>query len=163
MGSQRAWHDSATQQWNRDILIVQQPPLQIRMIVYKCIKHIKVLVTQSCPTLCKPMDCTPPGSTVHAISQARILEWVAISFSRGSSQPRDWTQVSCIAGRFFTVWATREAHKHVKSQLNKRKEACLVEDTPRIYIYKYTYIHIFGIYKYVLNEWLNNPLSFSSL
>ena len=50
----------------------------------------------------------PPGSPVHGISQARILEWVAISSSRGSSQPRDWTQVSHIAGRFFTIGATRE-------------------------------------------------------
>ena len=55
------------------------------------------------------MDCSPPGSSVHEIFQARILEWVAISFSRGSSQPRDRNQVSCIAGRFFTDWATREA------------------------------------------------------
>ena len=55
------------------------------------------------------MDCSPPGSSVHEIFQARILEWVAISFSRGSPQPRDWTQVSCTAGRFFTNWAAREA------------------------------------------------------
>ena len=55
------------------------------------------------------MDCSPPGFSVNRILQARILEWVAIPFSRGSSQPRDWTQVSCIASRFFTVWATREA------------------------------------------------------
>ena len=55
------------------------------------------------------MDCSPPGSSVHGILQARILEWVAISFSRGSSWPRNWTQVSCIAGRFLTYWATREA------------------------------------------------------
>ena len=55
-----------------------------------------------CPTLCDPMDCNPPGSSVHEIFQARIPEWVAISFSRGSSQPRDRTQVSCTAGRFFT-------------------------------------------------------------
>ena len=68
-----------------------------------------VLVAQSCPTLCDPMDCNPPGSSVHEIFQARILEWVAISFSRGSSQPRYQTQVSCTAGRFFTNWATREA------------------------------------------------------
>ena len=60
-------------------------------------------VTQSCPTLCDPMDCSPPGSSVHGILQARILEWLAIPFSRGSSQPRDQTQVSCIAGGFFTV------------------------------------------------------------
>ena len=54
-------------------------------------------VTQLCLTLCDPMDCSPPGSSVHGILQARILEWVAISFSRGSSQPSDRTQVSCIA------------------------------------------------------------------
>ena len=62
-----------------------------------------VLVAQSCLTLCDPMDCSPPGSSVPGILQARILEWVAISFSRGSSQLRDQTHVSCIAGRFFIV------------------------------------------------------------
>ena len=55
-----------------------------------------------------PMDCSLPGSSVHGIFQARILEWVAISFSGRSSRLRDWTQVSCIVGRHFTVWATRE-------------------------------------------------------
>ena len=114
-------------------------------------------VTQSCPTLHDPMDCSPPGSSVHGILQARVLEWVAIAFSelccsnqqgkseshsvvfdslqphglyspwnypgqntgvgtfpffRGSSQPRDWTQVSHIAGRSFTSWATREAQEY---------------------------------------------------
>ena len=58
---------------------------------------------QPCPTLCHPMDCSLPGSSAHGILQARILEQVAIFFSRGSSQPRDKTQVSCTAGRFFTV------------------------------------------------------------
>ena len=67
-----------------------------------------VLVTQSCPTLCDPMDSSPPGFSVRGILQARILEWLAIPFSRGSSQPRDWTWVSCIAGRFLTDWANRE-------------------------------------------------------
>ena len=66
-------------------------------------------VAQSCPTLCDPVECSPPGSSVHGTLQARILEWVAISFSRGSSQPRDRTQVSRIAGRCFNLWATREA------------------------------------------------------
>ena len=61
-------------------------------------------VTQLCPTLCDPVDCSPTGSSVHGLLQARILEWAAISFSRGSSQPRDWTQVSCIAGRHFNLW-----------------------------------------------------------
>ena len=65
-----------------------------------------VLVTQSCPTLCDPMDCV-----VHGLLQARILEWVSFPFSRGSSQPRDRTRVSCIAGGFFTSWATRKAHQ----------------------------------------------------
>ena len=65
-------------------------------------------VVQSCPTLCNPTDCSLPGSSVQGIFQARILEWVAISFSRRSSQPGDWTQVSHIVGRRFTIWATRE-------------------------------------------------------
>ena len=65
---------------------------------------------QSSPTLCNPMDFSLPGSSVHGIFQARVLEWVAISFSRGSS-PQDRTQVSHIAGGRFTAWATREALK----------------------------------------------------
>ena len=60
-----------------------------------------MLVTQSCPTLCNPMDYSPPGSSVHGILQARTLEWVAIFYSRISSWPKDWTWVSCIAGRFI--------------------------------------------------------------
>ena len=67
---------------------------------------VKVKVNQSCQTLCDPMNCI-----VHGILQARILEWVAFPFSRGCSQPRDWTQVSHIAGGFFTSWATREAQE----------------------------------------------------
>ena len=60
-------------------------------------------VAQSCLTLCDPMDCSLPGSSVHGIFQAKILEWVAISFFRGSSQPRDWTRVSHIVGRCLKV------------------------------------------------------------
>ena len=74
----------------------------LQSIKYRVMKHV-VLVIQSCPTLWDPMDCSPPGSSVHGILQARILECVAIPFSRESSQPRDQTQVSCIAGRFFTI------------------------------------------------------------
>ena len=70
-----------------------------------------VLVTQLCLTLCDPMDCSPPGSSVQGVLQARILEWVAISFSRGSSRPRDQTPVSCVAGRVFTIGVTREERK----------------------------------------------------
>ena len=60
-------------------------------------------VTQSCPTLCDPTDCGLSGSSVHGIFQARVLEWVAISFSRGSTQPRDQTQVSHIIGKCSTI------------------------------------------------------------
>ena len=72
-----------------------------------------MLVAQLCPTLWDPMDYSPPGSSVHEIFHTKTLEWVVISFSRGSSQPRDQTQVSCIAGRFFTSWATREAQEYL--------------------------------------------------
>ena len=64
---------------------------------------------QSCLTLCNPIDCSLPGSSVHRILEARILEWVAMPSSRESSPPRDQTQVSCTAGGFFTIWATTEA------------------------------------------------------
>ena len=74
-----------------------------------------VVVAQSCPTLWDPMDCSPPGSSVHGILQARMLEWVAIPFSRGSSQSRDWTWVSHNASRVFTIWATRTwSRDHIK-------------------------------------------------
>jgi len=87
-------------------------------------------VTQSCPTLCDPMDCSPPGSLVHGIFQAWILEWVAIPFSRGSSQPRDRTQVSHIVSRCFTIWATREAPKIMGSPL-KGPLFTLLHSVPR--------------------------------
>ena len=122
------------------------------ILKYLCrIKSSFVKVAQSCQTLCNPMDCLPPGSSVHESSSGknngvgchaflqgifptqgsnpgllhcrqifyhlshhgspRILEWIAYPFPRGSSQPRNWTGVSCTAGRFFTSWATRKAQK----------------------------------------------------
>ena len=69
------------------------------------------LLAQSCLTLCDPMNCSPPGSSVHGILQARTLEWVAMPSSRGPPQTRDQTQVSHTAGGFFTNWATREAQQ----------------------------------------------------
>ena len=69
--------------------------------------NVKVLVPQLCLTLCDGVDCSPPGSSVPGILQSRILEWVALPFSRASFQPRDRTWVSCIAGGFFTVWARK--------------------------------------------------------
>ena len=79
--------------------------LSVSFIIHE--KKVKMKVAWSCPTLCNPMDYT-----IHGILQARILEWVTFSFSRGSSQPRDRTQVSHIAGRFFTSWATWEAQEY---------------------------------------------------
>ena len=82
-----------------------------------CKSAMKVKVAQSRLTLCDPM-----GYTVHGILQARILEWVSVPFFRGSSQPRDLTQVSCIAGGFFTSWATREAHNIVNQLYFQKKK-----------------------------------------
>ena len=84
-------------------------------------------VAQSCLTLCDPLDCSLPGFSVHGIFQARVLEWVSVSFSRGSSPPRDWTWVSHIAGRRFTLWATREAQLHeVPGILIERKREIVI-------------------------------------
>ena len=95
-------------------------------------QKVKVLVAQLCPILCDPMDCSPPGSSVHGILQARTLEWVAIFFSRESSQARDRTRVSLISGRFFTVWATRKPCWHAL---------------------KYLLIHVFVLNKTMLYSW----------
>ena len=81
----------------------------------------------SCPTLCDPKDCSLSGSSVHQILQARILECVAIPFSRGSSWPMDQTQVSCMVGRFFTIWATRE--KYPNETLVDNTSPCLALPT----------------------------------
>ena len=72
------------------------------------------------------MNCSPLGSSVHEIHQARMLEWVAISLLQEVFQPRDWTQLACISGRFFTIWATREA--------------------PYIYIYIYIWVRLFELW-----------------
>ena len=74
----------------------------------------------NCFSLCDPMDCSPPGSSVHGIFQARVLEWGVIAFSRRPSWPTDWTRVSHIAGRRFTVWATREVLVVKKLPANAR-------------------------------------------
>ena len=67
-----------------------------------------IVCVPPCPTLCDPTDCSPPGPSVHGISQARMLEWVAIPFYRGSSWPRDWTHIYCISGNFFTTEPPRK-------------------------------------------------------
>ena len=86
-----------------DIILVDLPESALQTLRYQDVCENESVSFQSCLTLCDPMDSSTPSSSVHRISQARILEWVAILFSRGSSQPRDQTPVSCIAGRFFTV------------------------------------------------------------
>ena len=91
------------------------------------IQRVKVLVTQSCPTLYDPMDCSPSGSSVHGVLQARILGWVVISFSRGFSWPRNWTQCSCITGRFFTIWATRNPN-NIVNRSGRSGHPCLIHD-----------------------------------
>ena len=86
-----------------------------RIVDLKCVNfcytakwfNYRGLVTKSCSTLGNPINSSLPGSSAHGILQTRILEWVVIRVSWGSSRPRGWTQVSHIAGRFFTIWATR--------------------------------------------------------
>ena len=105
----------------KDISVNFKIKIECKIVLYA----VLCLVAQSCPTLCDPMDCSPPGSSGHGILQARVLDWVVIPFSRRSSWPRDQTQVS-ITGRFFTIWVTRKAHLCYKQ-----------------YIYIYIYIYFF--------------------
>ena len=87
---------------------------------HKCIeKKVKVKVLVSRVQLCKPMDCSSPGSSVHGILQARILEWIAVPLSRGSSWPRDQTKISWIAGRFFIMLHGLHDMKHLRHHFLK--------------------------------------------
>ena len=109
---------------------------QVLIRLGKCGLTLLNSLSQSCPTLYGPMDCSPPGSSVHGILQARILEWVAIPSSRGSSQPKDWTRISCgscIGRRILYHWATWEAQFMLKYDIhtlffiqlyNSKCEAC---------------------------------------
>ena len=81
-------------------------PLSLMIFCGNIVHHRLGEVAQSCATLCDPVDCSPSSSSIHGILQARILEWVAIPFSKGPSQPRDRTQVSRIAGRRFNLCAS---------------------------------------------------------
>ena len=94
---------------------------------------LKSEVAQSCPTLCNPVDCSPECSSVHGISWARTLEWLAISFFRGSSWLRDWTCVSCIAGRFFTAGPpgkTKEYIEKVKKHIKISPISIVIREMP---------------------------------
>ena len=107
-------------------------------------------VAQLCPTLCNPKDCSLPGSSVHGIFQARVLEWFAISFSRGSSQPRDLAQVSCTVSRPFSIWATSESESEVV-------QSCLTLCNPMDYSLPGSFTH--GIFQARILEWV--AISFS--
>ena len=114
------------------------------------------------------MDCSPPGSSVHGISQTRILEWVAISFFRGSFSPRDWTPISCsgrqilykaesFTGKFFP-WATKEAHIYV--YLHVSFIHCCVWHEYYFFIYIYVYYLYINMYLCVCNthKSMHNPV-----
>ena len=128
---------------------------------------------QLSPTLCHLMDYSLPGSSVCGISQARILEWVAISFSRVSSWPRDWTQVSCIAGRLFTIWATSEGRIAIITKLKtleiniSHKLSCKVlknisKSNPTIYTENYIpwasgiYTRYERLVQHLKNQWIKS-------
>ena len=114
--------------WVTTMLLSHASPSDISL--FWMYEKVKVLVAQSCPTLCNPMDYSLPGSSVHGMLQASILEWVAIPFSRGSSQPRERTQClmfSTLAGRFLTTGATWEAPKVKRSQLKSCR--CMAKTT----------------------------------
>ena len=120
-------HDSEKWKWSRSVLSDSSQPHGLQPIRLLCpwdfpgkstgvgchcllqekTAIVNSEVSQSCLTLCNPMDCSLLGFSVHGIFQAIVLEWIAISFSRGPSQPRDWTRVSRIVDRRFTIWATR--------------------------------------------------------
>ena len=102
---------------------------------------------QSRPTLCDPTDCSLPGSSVHGILQAGILEWVAMPSSRGFSQPREQIQVSCIAGRFFTIWATREAqNRHIFPYLGNITASQLIKYNFRIMLTQFFFFHVIALF-----------------
>ena len=111
------------------------------------------LQVQSCPTLCDPMDCSLLGSSIYGIFQARILEWVALSFSR-SSQPRDWTQVSRTVGRHFTIWATREILWSINLAVEVSWKStfcnavCLLVSIPSWFLLWLEWVIILGILSY---------------
>ena len=115
-----------------------------------------IFCPQSCQTLCDPMDCSLPGSSLHGILQARVLEWVAISFSRGSSQPRDQTRVSLIPGRCFNLWATREAH--ILSYLLSKRMGCLSGCLVSSAIIQKLFCGICSAFKYSFDEFVGEKV-----
>ena len=112
---------------NTCIKVMKENNLRLRLLYPASESQSEV--TQSCLTLCDPMDCSLPGSSVHGIFQAIVLEWIVISFSRGSSRPRDQTWVSRILDRCFTVWATREVQQGSHSNMKEKSKALQTSKT----------------------------------
>ena len=110
------------------------------------------VVAQSRPSLCDPMDCSLPGCSIHGILQARVLVWVAISFSRGSSWPRDQTRISCIAGRRFTLWAPMEERTfHWATNQNYFPKESYVIPTP--WLERFVYLACFITHDFKNEKW----------
>ena len=125
--------------WNQCLWKKEATDLSFPMFNMK----VKVLVNQSCPTLCDPTDCSPSVSSVHGTFQTGILEWAAIPFFRGSSRPRDWTRVSHIAGRFFTVLSHQGSPsaqygggEKVKEKADDKLIGCYWPQTPQKFVRK---------------------------
>ena len=111
---------------------VQRKPTSPTNTISYLVLSCESEVAQSCPTLCDPMDRSPPGSSAHGIFQSRVLEWVAISFSRGSSQPRDQTRISRIEGRCFLLYCSRfiivfTQITYLKKQTHKNKTFLILQ------------------------------------
>ena len=115
------------------------------------------LVTKSCSTLCDHTDCSPPGSCIHGIFQARILQWVAIAFSRVSFQLRDWICISCLAGRSFTIEAPGKPLSHMWAAAAKSLQCPIlcypIDGSPPVFA-------VPGILQARILEWV--AISFSS-
>ena len=125
--------------------------IYICVCVCVCVCASESEVAQSCPILWDPRNCSLPGSSLHGILQARVLEWVAISFSRGSSWSRDRTWVSCILGRRFNLWATREARMCVCMCVNWLQSCPTLHD-PMGYSLPGSSVH--GIFQTRILEWV---------
>ena len=117
--------------------VLHKHQIYISNIIFFSLKECESEVIQSCPTLCNLVDCSPPGSSVHEILQARLLKWVAISFSRGSSWPRDQTRVSCTASSFFY----RVCHQ--PHELSWARTAQLSSFWPRVRLRENKYLVLF--------------------
>ena len=133
--------------------LTPEPPgkQELYILVWWCVCMCVCSVAQSCLTLCYPMDCSPPGSSVHGISPARIPEWVSISFSRRSSWSRDRTWVSCIRRWVLYHWATWEAHISQWNTLRKQ--------FPHVLILLYFCISNFKLLEKLFLDWSGQPIS----